>query len=845
MLNTDFLGCIVEQLTANGFGAKRIEEITGRYEGLVEGYKAEGHNDSDAAALAMERALGEVAFEKAERAKRTLKSLQVNAEHNQRVAQGTEVDTHALAWDRTSGTRGVAIARGAVSLIEDDPRYKGTSYATHKETTRGVLYSMLADVLNTIGKGAYGRQLGKAHLPNAVRELFGEATGDANARQFAQAYNKTMRVAVDMFNAAGGSMRKLKDYRLPQGQSAAKLVKHGYDRWKEVHMRSLDWDAMRWPDGSPIRAEDRERVLENVYATFSTNGASKLDPGALRGQGRAVGNALEQHRFLKYKNADAWLEVHETFSDGNVFDTIVQHLDDMSHKIAAVQVFGPNPELARSNLHAIVRKQAAEAGGKAVAEAEAELKNTFDPMFETVMRQNPMDPHSVMGSMVTGTSNILTAAQLGSASFLAIPGDFMQTAAVRALNGMNMFGGVDFYIKSIATDIPFMREISQQSGFVMDEVVLATYGAQRFTGVATIGPAATRRISDGIMRASLLGPHTRAARWAAQSEFMGLMSRSAGTKFQDLPYREVLERYAVTAEEWDVFRKGVKPWQPRRDVNFLRPIDLLETDIPNKEGLYRKLQGMVFEESRKMVPESTVEGTVRLRDTTRPDTLVGSILYSFSMYKNFPVSFMMIYGRLALSSQDKMTRLKFIAGLGAGMTMVGALGTQMREISKGRDPLPMDTPAFLGKSFLSGGALSIWGDFLFAGINEYGRGPEQMLAGPLGGFLGDTTQLVLGDTFKWVDSVGGLEQKDFKSGTAAKAVEWARRYTPGTSVWWARLALERQVFDRLQELADPRAHRSRQSRMRKQRKERGNESWWAPGDREPKRAPSFEGMLGQ
>jgi hypothetical protein len=190
-----------------------------------------------------------------------------------------------------------------------------------------------------------------------------------------------------------------------------------------------------------------------------------------------------------------------------------------------------------------------------------------------------------------------------------------------------------------------------------------------------------------------------------------------------------------------------------------------------------------------------------------------------------------------------MTRLKFIAGLGAGMTMVGALGTQLREVSKGRDPLPMDNLAFIGKAFLSGGALSIWGDFLFSGINEYGRGPEQLIAGPLGGFLADTTQLAFGDVFKFADSVGGLGDKGFESSTAAKSVEWARRYTPGTSLWWARLALERYVFDGLQELADPRVYRSRQRRARKQRKEFGNDSWWAPGELAPQRAPSLEGLI--
>jgi len=846
MLNKQgFLDCVVQNLKDAGFGQKRIDEIAARYNGLYEGYRAEGRTEGEAASLAADRAVREMEYEKAEAYKRRLKSIRVMSEHRSRIQQAVEggVDTHALTWDKPDDTGGVAIARAAISLVEDDPRFSGMSYSTNKETTRGVLFQAFSSVLDRLGKGAYGMQRGKAHLPNAIREMLGEATGDRLAKQLADAWKKSSDLSVDMFNAAGGSMRKLSGAYLPQGQNAARLIRAGFDKWSATMQDALDWGKMRWPDGSPIAAQDRQRVLDFVYKTLTTNGAIKLDTKGLRGHGKALGNALDKHRFLVFKNADAWLKVHDEFSDGNVFDTMVHHLDDMAHKIAAVQTFGPNPDLARDNLHGLVRRAAAKKGGKAVAAAEAEMKNTFDKMFDVAMRENPMDPNSVLGTTVTGVSNILTSAQLGSAAFLAIPGDFMQTAAVRALNGMNMFSGVDYYVKSIATDKKFMESIAAQSGFVMDETVMATYGAQRFTGVATVGPAATRRISDVTMRASLLGPHTRSARWSAQAEFMGLMQRMRDTDFDKLPFKAVMQRYNITPADWDAMRGAVQAWSPRKDVNFMRPIDVLETGLKNREELYRKFQGMVFEESRKMVPESTIEGTVRLRDTTRPDTLVGAILYSFSMYKNFPISFQMIYGRLALAQPDKMTRLKFIAGLGAGMTMVGALGTQLREMSKGRDPLPMDNPAFLGKAFLSGGALSIWGDFLFSGINEHGRGPQDMLAGPLGGFLADTTQLAFGDAFKWAETVGALGDEDFDSTTAAKAVEWARRYTPGSSVWWARLALEREVFDRLQELADPKVYRSRANRERKRRKDFGNESWWSAGDRAPERAPSFEGVV--
>jgi len=828
--NIDFVACIRENLKDRRFHHKRTEEIVKEFQERVEFHRSLGVDDTQANMLAMRDTFDNMTRKTQESAKRTAKMLSVQAQNNQLIKDAVNVSTSTFLMDGKKGSKGVAAARGAVALLEDDPRFNAISYSTTKETYRGQLYAIFGSTLTTVGKGAFGLQKGKAHLPNIIREIMGVNTGDKAAKDFAFAWMKVQDVAVDLFNQAGGSMTKLAKY-IPQSQNAVKMVKAGEGRWVEVHMRSLDWDKTRWPDGSVIPPQDRLKVLRNVYNTLSTNGASKIDASAFRGRGRALGNQLDQHRFMHYKDAQSWLDVHEEFGDGNVFDVFTRHIEDMAHRTALVDTFGPNPEMTAANVSSIVRKQTSSLSAKDQADAEAILKNKFDPMFEVITRRNAMDPHSTFGAIVSGASNILTSAMLGSASFLAIPGDFMQAAAVRALNKMDLFGGVDFYVKSLATDTKFMKEIATQSGFIMDEVVMSTYSTMRFSGIASVGPAATRHVSEAVMRASLLSGHTRAARWSVQAEFMGHMQRVKDQPFEKVPFNAVFSRYGITKEDWDAFRGAVKAWEPRKDVKFMRPIDILKTDLPNKQLLYKKFQSAIFEEARKMVPEATVEGSVALRDTTRQDTMVGALLSSFAMYKNFPVSFMMIYGRLGMTAPTVKGKLAFYAGLGAGMTMVGALGTQLREMSKGREPLPMDNPAFIGKAFLSGGALSIWGDFLFSGVNEFGKGPQDVAAGPLVAFAGDTADLVFGDVFKFAETLGSLSDGEFESSTAAKAVEYAKRYTPGTSVWWARLALEREVWDRLQELADPKAYQKRQKRVRQQKKNSGNDYWFAPGER--------------
>lgn len=829
MLNTiDFETCIRENLKERRFGKERADKLVQEFNERVGVHTSAGASPTIANLNAMRDVFENITQRTTETAKRNAAMLANYAENNERVKQGLNVATSMFLMDGKKGSKGVALARAAVSKLEDDPRFSGLSYSTNRNTTRQQLFAIFGDVLDKVGKGAFGVQRGKAHLPNIIKEIKGEATGDASAKEFADAWLKTSDLIVDLFNEAGGSMTRLSRY-IPQSMNSVKMTLAGEGKWVADHMDALDWNRTRWPDGSVIPPDQRAKVLGEVYKTMTTDGANKIDPTAFRGQGRAIGNQLDNHRFLHYADADKWLAMHETYGDGNVFDTFVRHIDTMSHRIALVQTFGPNPEMASKNMHALVRKYSAELSPREQADAQAVMKNKFEPMFETIMRENPMDPHSTMGALVTGSANILTSAQLGAASLLAIPGDFVQSAAVRALNGMGMWDGMHFYMKSIATDRAFMDKISAQSGFVHDEVVMSTYATTRFTGVATVGPAITRRISDSVMRLSLMSGHTRSARWATQAEFMGLLHRSRDTAFEELPFQRVMDRYGITKDEWDVMRKNVPEWNPRKDVSFMRPIDILKSDVPNAQGLYRKFQGMIFEESRKMVPEATIEGATMLKDTTRPDTLVGSLLYSFAMYKNFPVSFNMIYGRLGMTSPSVKGRIGFYAGLGAAMTMVGAMGIQMRELSKGREPLPMNTLAFLGKAMLAGGGMSVYGDFLFNGINQFGRGPQDVAAGPIVGAVGDTAQLVLGDAFTFANALGSLDDKGAnKTPFLAKAVEYARRYTPGSSVWWARLALEREVFDRLQELADPKAYSKRAKRAQKQKRDYGNDYWFAP-----------------
>lgn len=841
-----FSECIRTNLKDRRYGKERADEIIKEFEARAKVYQAEGKPMADAGAMAMRDVFDSISEAATEKAKRAAKTLAVQAEAINRISQGLEVDSKLFgkkdAKGNVRGSRGKALGHAVKAMIGPDKRFSGANYFDLSDVLRRQALALMGDKLDKVTVGAFGRQKGAAHLPNIVREVFGVKTGDAVAKDLAEGWLRVSDFLVDSFNAAGGSMRKLQRY-LPQAHNAAKLLRHGPEQFVKDHIDMLDWTKTRWPDGSMIDAADREKMLLEVFNTQSSDGINKLDPTSFRGRGRALGNQLESHRFMHYKDAESWITAQEKYGDGNVFDVLLRHIGDMSHRTAMVEVFGPNPDMAMRNIQTQAKKLAYDKGisQAEIAKMEGVFKNVVDPMMSVALRANPMNPESKLALAVGTISNLTTSALLGGVALVSATGDLATTAVIRKLNKMPMTGGMRFYFDSILSDREFSRQIAASSGWIFEQSINHMYSVERFNNVLNVGAAWSRRTSDTVLRASGMVALTTAARFRAQAEFSAFMARTAATKFNELPYVEVLKRYGINGAEWDAFR-SIKQFNPKEGVKLLRPIDILESDIKgDKTALFRKFQQMILAESRGMVPDSTVEASVALKGTTRPDSLHGALLHSFSMYKNFPLTFFQQYGQYAMTTKTAQGRLGFLTGLVAATTVSGAIGVQLNEIKNGRDPLAMDDGRFWLKAMLKGGGAGIWGDFLFSTTNSFGGGPSDTAAGPLTGIVGDGIGVVL----KEVGDVYSAEDlENYDSQFPERMVEFAKRYTPGSSLWYTQMAANKLLWEHLENAADPEASEKRQRRMRKQEKTYGNEHYWELGEPLPERGPDLSKVVG-
>ena len=160
----------------------------------------------------------------------------------------------------------------------------------------------------------------------------------------------------------------------------------------------------------------------------------------------------------------------------------------------------------------------------------------------------------------------------------------------------------------------------------------------------------------------------------------------------------------------------------------------------------------------------------------------------------------------------------------------------MKDIARGRDPRPIDLK-FAGAAMAQGGGWGIFGDFLFSDMNRYGQGFWTTLSGPMGGLANDLGKLTIGN----IQELVSREKTQFSS----ELVGMLSKYTPGSSLWYGRLVLERLVFDQLQRLTDPKADKKFRRIMNKRNKDYKQNFWWKKGKTFPDRTPQFENIIGR
>tara|TARA_R100000781_G_scaffold23436_1_gene17287 strand:- start:244 stop:1236 length:993 start_codon:yes stop_codon:yes gene_type:complete len=322
-------------------------------------------------------------------------------------------------------------------------------------------------------------------------------------------------------------------------------------------------------------------------------------------------------------------------------------------------------------------------------------------------------------------------------------------------------------------------------------------------------------------------------------EFMGYIADNVGKQFKDLPkpLRDTFEGYGIKASEWDVMR-GTDLIK-HKDVGFFSVENLMkraDVDEGARMDLTTRIQEMIFSETDFAVPVPDSRSRTFTTWGQKRGTLIGELARSVGQFKSFPITIItshLMRGARQSGWQDKAA---YLGSLAVSTTVMGAVAMTMKDLARGRDPRDMTSAKFWSAAFIQGGGAGIFGDFLYSAESRFGKGIVSTTMGPAAGFIDDAWKLTAGNLYE-------LTHGD-DTNLGREMLKFAERYSPGGSLWYSRLALERAMWDQLQNAVDSKAGRSFRREERNRRKDYDQEHWWRPGQVSPSREPNIGALFG-
>jgi hypothetical protein len=121
-------------------------------------------------------------------------------------------------------------------------------------------------------------------------------------------------------------------------------------------------------------------------------------------------------------------------------------------------------------------------------------------------------------------------------------------------------------------------------------------------------------------------------------------------------------------------------------------------------------------------------------------------------------------------------------------TTLGFVAMELKQLAKGRTPRPVTVETVMA-AFMQGGGAGIYGDFLFADYNRFGRSALATIGGP-----------AVGDIEGLLQVMSALRSGDDPS---AKALRLAIGNTPFVNLFYTRAALDYLLLYQMQEAVSP------------------------------------------
>jgi hypothetical protein len=667
-------------------------------------------------------------------------------------------------------------------------------------------------------------------------------TGNEDAKYLADVFAKHVEASRTELNRLGASIGKLDGWAGAQVHDDMKMMQAGKETWIDGIAPLLDLNRT-FPDAAS--AGEVKKILGDMYDTIITgvpNKATAKEKGQ-RVNPANLAKSLGKTRVLHFKDAESAISYRDAFGYGNSIYGIMSHQRRAANMAAQMDMFGPNPEVMFNSIVEGERRKLRDNPNlspqdkvKQIQKLNADagpLRGAFDVMSGAISRPGNVNAAKIANDIRA----VQSMAKLGGAVLTAMPTDVVGAAQAAMFRGSGFFNGMVKQIGGILKGRPKAEqaEISYLFGEGFDSLI----GDVLSHGLANDGPVGKMsKLTETFFKWNGLNWWTDVGRSVVGRTVAAEMGMRADTAFKDLPanYSHVLGLHGIGERQWEALRQAtrreaggnayitpdairdlpdaaVEPLVAGRLASAKTPERKAEILEQGRRDLELQALRFVADETNYAIVETDAASRRISTLGTRPGTFAGEAARFVMQFKGFPIAFSqrilgraLFGGRGASKYERIMNNAPHLGALIGGLTVAGYMAMTMKDLVKGnwppRDPLD---PKVLTAALTQGGALGIYGDFLFGQQNRFGSGALETFSGPFIGTMSDIINVPL-------KARSALEEGKSPQ-MAGDILNLALNNTPFINLAYARPALDVLFINSLRNWASP-GYVNRQQRNR-------------------------------
>ena len=668
------------------------------------------------------------------------------------------------------------------------------------------------------GKGLFDDEDFQTALVEELFDGIGKS-GNAEARQMAEAILKEKREMINALQAEGVPIGWLDDHVTTQTHDSAAIGKAGFDTWFN-DIRPLLND-----DRTFISADTNKQreFLEAVYNSIKSGKRNVVELVSEPGVGRkSLASKISQSRQLHFRDSAAWIEYNKKYGHSDVVQAIVQGVGHLSDSLELIKVFGANPD---GTFKRLLERQDFDPDQRTMLKSE--YNQVSGAAFEVA---NP-----ARHKWTQGIQAIQNLSKLGSAVFSSTT-DPIYVAFTQHYHGRNFFTSYYNAFLNIGVGRLLQRGKSKEIEMFARKLGLGFDGvigsaASRWSGAKDTTDFMQGAVNN-FFRLNGLSGWTNFYREGSAYLMASDMADATKLRWDKLApnYRRLLERYGITDSDWkDIaalpFEKinGLDVISPTRVFDEIELGNITGDAVPRSRELAEKIQQVLITENEFAVlqpgaNERAFMGRLFTGDEgIQAGTRSAMVNKLFWQFRSFGLT--MLFRQWPRAYEMGLPSFYHLVP----MVGVGYIAMAMKDILKGRElkDVVEDPGKIAVASVLQSGFGGIAGDFLFNDYRQYSTSALDLAAGPSGSTFNDLVEF----GFATADMATGGDPVD------AAAAGWraVKGNIPYANWWASRTLFDYLINYQVQEILNPGSLR-RMERRFKQKNNQDYRAGWAPSE---------------